>query len=163
MNYGDLKAAELKALCEERGIKPSRAKADMVADLECLDNADELTQFSQELDLPDEPMPKRSDSFLKALGGPETAPVDDPGPRGRERPLEALQRAPGAEWVMDGVFYKEFQRDAYLDERDHEAYLRQVVGSALALQFDPFGPAFRSEALTSVTKWVYGVNIRQED
>lgn len=163
MNYDELKAAELRALCEEKGIKPSRAKHDMIEDLKARDAADELTQLSQELDLPDEPMPVRSDTFMKALDVPQEAPVDDPGPRGQERPLEQLQRAPGAEWVMDGTFYKEFPRDAVLDEREHESNLRQVVGGALAMQFQPYGPPFRSAALTSVTRWVYGVNIHQED
>ena len=37
MNYSDLTAKELQALCEEHGLRPRRAKADMIAALEALD------------------------------------------------------------------------------------------------------------------------------
>ena len=39
MNYEDLTAKELRELCEKKGIKPSRAKADMIEDLKARDAA----------------------------------------------------------------------------------------------------------------------------
>lgn len=164
MKYDDLKAAELRALCEERGIKPSRAKADMIEDLKARDTADELTRLSQELDLPDEPMPERSPTFGKALEEPVEPAQDSPPPftpeyieKPAERPVVALTDVP---WVEEGVFLVHFPRHEILDQGEHEANLQNVVTKALEDGFEPFGPPYRVHSRTQPNAWVYGVNIR---
>lgn len=149
MNYADLKAHELRELCEARGIKPSRAKADMIADLEARDAADELTRLSQELGLPDEPLTASEDG---------TAPeAQDEAEKPAERPVVALEVA---DWVEDHVFLKRFPRNPNLDSWEHQANLRDVAEYARASGFETFGPAFRVAHRTTPTDWVYGINVR---
>jgi len=149
MDYSELTAAELKALCLEKGIKPSRAKADMIEDLKARDAADELTRLSQELNLPDEPMPGSEDVW------PPEVPIELQKPA--ERPVEALTAFP---WVEDGVYLKAFDRRETLDQGEHEMYLRLVGEGARADGFETYGPPYRVASKTLPTEWIYGINVR---
>lgn len=142
MNYDELKAAELKVLCEERGIKPSRAKHDMIADL-------------KDWDASNAPVPPVEEVEVPLAQEEPTKPA--------QRPVEPLVRSPGAEWVEDGVFLKEFDRNYTLEEYEHQRNLNQVVGAALGMRLHPYGPPYRVASRTNAFKWVYGVNVRQED
>ncbi len=153
MNYEDMKAAELRALCEAKGIKPSRSKADMIADLEARDSADELTRLSQELNLPDEPMPGSEEVWPPEV--PEE--LRKPGDERTARPVATLV-VPHI--IEDGTFYKEFPRGETLEQPEHEANLRRITHQAEASGFETFGPAFRAPNRTTRTDWVYGINIR---
>lgn len=140
MNYEDLKAAELKALCEERGIKPSRAKADMIEDLKTRDAADELTQLGQEVE----------------LNGSETASAwvkEDPDP------VEPVEAPDEPVWLADGCLYIRYLRHGRLDDREHHHNLTNVVEEAVIRGLTPYGPPFRVNDPDSAT-WVYAVNVR---
>lgn len=149
MNYDDLTAKELRELCEKRGIKPSRAKVDMIEDLKARDAADELTQLSQELGLPDEPLTASEED-----SAPEVHPESE---KPAQRPVEVLI-APHT--IEDGVFYREFPRGVILEQWEHESNLRSVEQVARASGYHVFGPAFRDHERSSDTMWVYGVNFR---
>jgi hypothetical protein len=154
MNYGELKAVELKVLCEERGLKVHRAKADMIKELKEYDTAQDIKDYYG-----DEAAPV-PDGVLTDVEA-DTEPEPQPEPEtSAERPVEPLVRAPGAEWVEDGVFLKEFDRGYTLETWEHETNLRQVVGCALAMQLEPYGPPYRVHSRTNAFKWVYGVNVR---
>lgn len=171
MNYDELKAAELKALCEERGIKPHKAKAVMAADLRAKDGADELllqqnmTKFENELlaDVPEAPVRKASPTFGKALEEPVPASEYVPIPFVPEEVVEAVEERTAdlsKHWVEDGVYLKGYIRRGVLGQGEHEYYLEQVVLAAQGDTFTPFGPPFRSANHTSDSTWVYGVNVR---
>lgn len=156
MNYDELKAAELRALCEERGIKPSRAKHDMIEDLKARDAADELTVLAQEMEQ------EAADAPVPAPEAPPIPFIPEDLQKPAERPVEPLVRSPGAEWVENGVFLKEFDRNYTLEQYEHERNLNQVVSAALGMQLHPYGPPYRVADRTNAFKWVYGVNVRQE-
>lgn len=148
MNYDDLGAKELRALCEKRGIKPSRAKADMIEDLKARDAADELTQLTQDLGL-DEP-----------LTASDVAPVPEVVAE-PERPADGPVAAPDEPyWVEQGVFLKKFPRNPNLDSWEHEANLRDVQEHARAEGFVILNPPRRVSARTTPSHWVYGINVR---
>lgn len=140
MSYEDLKAAELKALCEEKGIKPSRAKADMIEDLKAWESAFELMQHDQDAGLYDS-LP----SFKKT---PDPEPQPEPVPASDE-PV----------WLDDGRLYIRHDRHGRLDDREHHHNLISVVEEAVIRGLTPYGPAFRVNDPDSAT-WVYAVNVR---
>lgn len=148
MNYDDLTAKELRELCEKRGIKPSRAKADMIEDLKARDAADELTQLSQDLGL-DEPVWPVEES-----PAPEVHPEPE---KPAERPVEVLTPP---HVIEDGVFYREFPRGPVLEQWEHESNLRSVAQAAMASGYEVYGPAFRAHNRSTEYTWVYGVNFR---
>lgn len=140
MNYEDLKAAELKALCEERHIKPSRAKADMIADLKALDAANELTQLTEELGLYEDQTPS------------ETVPAPEPQEEPENAPDEPV-------WLSDGRLYKRYTRHGILDNREHEGNLTDVIEEAVIRGLEPLPPSYRVGDPDSKS-WVYAVNVR---
>lgn len=142
MNYDELKAAELKALCEEKGIKPSRAKADMIEDLKAWESAFELMQHDQDAGLYD------------SLPSLEKDPVPEPQPEPEPAADELV-------WLQDGVLHKRYKRHGKLDEREHHHYLSDVIEEAVLRDFGPFGPSFRLTDPDPDT-WVYGINVRTD-
>lgn len=147
MTYDDLTAKELRELCEERGIKPSRAKADMIEDLKARDIADELIQHDE----------------AEGLYEPETAPEPVPEPETPaepEKPTESQPEAPAEHvWVEGGTLYKTYPRNGRPSDREHQEYLGDVVEEAVAHGRDPYGPPFRDRT-TDKSVWLYGVNVR---
>jgi hypothetical protein len=171
MNYEELKAAELKALCEERGIKPNKAKAVMAADLKAKDEADELlrqqnmTKFEDDLlaSVVEGPVRKVSPTFGKALEEPVQAPEYVPVPFIPEEVVEAAEAsaaASGGNWVEDGVYLRAFERRDVLDQGEHTYYLRKVEEHANEAGFTTFGTPFRVAPRTTDSSWVYGINVR---
>ncbi len=164
MNYDELTAKELRELCEKRGIKPSRAKFDMIEDLKARDAADELSleanldQFEQDLLAGKIGGPVASETASDEVWPPEVPeelqkPVDGDS----ERPVTKLE-VPHV--IEDGVFYREFPRGVTLDQWEHESNLRSVEQVARSSGYDVFGPAFRDHGRSTSTVWVYGVNFR---
>lgn len=153
MDYSELTAKELREICEEKGIKPSRAKVDMIEDLKAREAADELTRLSQEMEqgAADAPVPAPQAPPIPFIPEELQKPV--------ERPVEPLVRSPGAEWVEGGIFLKEFDRGYALDTQEHESNLRQVLGAALAMGLSPYGPPYRFHERTNAFKWVYAINV----
>lgn len=149
MKYEDMTAKELRELCEERGIKPSRAKADMIEDLKARDAADELTRLSQELDRPDEPLP---------------ASEEDPAPEvpvEPEKPAES-RTEPEDEtvWVEHGRLYKRYPRQTpVLGDHEHVNNLTDVTEEAVIRGRETYGSAFRVRDPDSAT-WLYAINVR---
>lgn len=135
MNYEDLKAAELRALCEERGLKVHRAKADMIEELEAYD----------------------------ATHGPETPsePLPEPEPPiSPEKPAEEPTRpTDDSVWVEDGTLHRRYLRSGILTDFEHLDHLADIAEEALSRGYEPYGPSFRVRDPDSAT-WVYGVNIR---
>lgn len=136
MNYDDLKAAELRALCEERGIKPSRAKTDMIADLKADDAVREGTATDYDANL----AAWEKELLSQDPQTPESAP---------EEPV----------WLSDGRLYKRYERHGKLDDREHHSNLTDVVEEAVIRGREPFGPSFRVTDPDPNT-WVYAVNVR---
>jgi hypothetical protein len=146
MDYTTLSAKELRELCEQRDIKPSRAKADMIADLEARDAADELTRISQELETPDEPMPSS-----EAAPAPEV-PVE------AEKPAESPTAPPEDAWVENGRLFLVRPYIGPLDQMTHERYLREVSYEAVSWGFTPILP--QRTRLRRGLDWVYAVHVR---
>lgn len=153
MDYTELTAAELKALCLQKGIKPSRAKADMIEDLKARDAADELTRLSQELGLPDEPLTASEEAWPPQVPDELRGPLSEP----TARPVQPLTTFP---WVEDGLYLKTFDRRDTLDQGEHEMYLRMTAEGARADGFETYGPPYRVHSRTMATEWVYGINVR---
>lgn len=147
MKYEEMSAAELKALCIEKGVKPSRAKADMIEDLKARDAADELIQLGAE----------------EGLYGSETVSAVETGPETLAEPTKSTESpsAPSDTRVRieGGSLYKTYPRNGLLSDREHQEHLDDVVAEALSRNQTPFGPAFRDRT-TDETVWLYGVNIR---
>jgi hypothetical protein len=149
MDYTEMTAAELKALCVEKGIKPSRAKADMVEDLKARDAADEL---SLEANL----QQFEEDVLVDRVGG-SVEPV-------QMVPIpfipEALQKAADEpSWVSEGRLFKRYQKeDSFLDEDEHEENLRDIVEEAVIRNLDYYGPPFRVDD-PDTDEWVYAINV----
>lgn len=146
MNYDTMKAAELKALCELRGITPHRAKAVMIADLKARDAfADELTKLGQELDASDGGLPASED-------------VPDLGDH-----LDLTKPVETDVWRSEDSFYKRYDAEGpYLGNDEHEENLRDVVDTAKNHHLTPYGPPFRVADKCGVGYWVYAVNVRQK-
>lgn len=140
MSYEDLKAAELKTLCEEKGIKPSRAKADMIEDLKARDAADDLITLTEDMGLND----SDAASAWVVEGQDQTEPVP-----ASDEPV----------WLDDGRLYIRHDRHGRLDDREHHHNLISVVEEAVIRGLTPYGPAFRVNDPDSAT-WVYAVNVR---
>lgn len=140
MNYDDLTAKELKALCEERGIKPSRAKADMIEDLKARDAADELSRLGQEME----------------QDATQAASQPDPAPEVKE-PSESPSDSPV--WISDGRLRMRFERQGRLDDFEHYSYLSKVVEEAENRGLESYGPPFRVND-PDTYYWVYAVNVR---
>jgi hypothetical protein len=153
MAYSELTAKDLKALCEERSIKPSRAKADMIADLTARDAADELTRLGQETgqEAVNDVLPASEDD----LGPEDEGPVEKP----TQRPLEPLE-VNYDWWIFEGRFLRRYMRTGPgLDGWEHISHLANVVAIAQDAGFEPYGPPFRKDD-PDPTTWVYAVNIR---
>ena len=148
MNYEDLKAAELRALCEQRGIKPSRAKADMIEDLKAKDAADALIALDEIEGLYDD---KTASEEAQAPEVPEET----------EKPAESHPETPQEDvWEEGGSLHKRYpRRNPVLDSFEHIDRLIDVVNEALSRGKEPYGPAFRVRD-PDPTTWVYAVNIR---
>lgn len=153
MDYSELTAKELREICEEKGIKPSRAKVDMIEDLKAREAADELTRLGQEMEQ------EAADAPVPAPQAPPIPFIPEELQKPVERPVEPLVRSPGAEWVEGGIFLKEFDRGYALDTQEHESNLRQVLGAALAMGLSPYGPPYRFHERTNAFKWVYAINV----
>lgn len=130
MNYDDLKAAELRELCEERGLKVHRAKADMIAELEAYDAA-------QGSETPVEPDP-----------APEPQPES-------ESPAEEHEDV----W-NGTLYVAHARHSQYLSDEEHEESLRGVVAEAERRGLQPYGPPFRAADECTADFWVYAVNVR---
>lgn len=146
MNYDELKAAELKALCIKRGIQPSRAKIDMIEDLKARDAADELTKLGQEM-------------AQEATDAPLPASEGAPSPVTLEKAPEPVKADETPWWVFDGRLYKRYVQDGALTDLVHEGYIADVVEEALTQNFVPYGPSFRVSN-PDLFYWVYAVNVR---
>lgn len=135
MDYSELTATELRKLCEKHGIKPSRAKADMIEDLKALDAANEQEAVEASVEpVEEKPVPA----------------VEVPAPK---RPEERV-------WLSDGRLYKAFEKeDKWLDDDEHEENLRAMVEEAEARGADHFGPPFRVDD-PDVDEWIYAINVR---
>lgn len=150
MNYDELTAKELRELCEKRGIKPSRAKADMIENLQARDAADELSRIGQELE---QDGVEASVPTVEEPTAPEV-PVET------VKPAESQPEAPEDHaWVEGGTFYKTYPRNGRPSDREHQSYLEGVVEAAVAHGRDPYGPPFRDRT-TDRSVWLYGVNVR---
>jgi hypothetical protein len=149
MNYEEMTAKELRELCEQRGIKPSRAKADMIEDLKARDAADELTRLSQDLDLPDEPV---------TVSEPAPAPEVPAEP---EKPAETPSEPEDEDaWVENGRLYKRYRRQSpVLGDREHADNLADIAGEAVRRGREPYGLAFRVRD-TDIATWLYAINVR---
>lgn len=144
MNYEDLTAKELRELCEKKGIKPSRAKADMIEDLKARDAADELTRLDQEMEQ------EAAEAAEKPAEEKPVPTVEVPAPK---LPEERV-------WVSDGRLYKAYAKeDKWLDDDEHEENLRDIVEEAVLRGADYFGPPFRVDD-PDVNEWIYAINIR---
>lgn len=149
MKYEDMKAAELRALCEEKGLKVHRAKADMIEELKARDAADELTRLGQEMeqDAPEE-VSNGSQPGSAWLVGPDGLPVDS-GP------------VDGDTWLFDGRFYKQYpKRGIYLEDDEHRGNLADVIANAAEAGHEYFGPSYRVPEKCGADFWVYAVNVR---
>jgi hypothetical protein len=126
-----MKAAELRALCELRGLKVHRAKADMIEELEAYDaGSGDVLPASEEVEAPVD------------LNKAERAPDSDV-------------------WVSDGRLYKRFPKDdIYLGDAEHFRNLLDVVDEAVNLRRVTYGPAFRAADKCGAEFWVYAVNVR---
>lgn len=143
MDYTEMTAAELKALCVEKGIKPSRAKADMVEDLKARDAADELTRLGQEME-------------QEALDAPVEPVEEAPVP---EVQVPAKNPANERVWILDGRLFKAYEKeDRWLDDDEHEENLRDIVEEAVLRGKDYYGPPFRVDD-PDVDEWIYAINI----
>lgn len=144
MDYSEMTAAELKALCVKKGIKPSRAKADMIEDLKARDAADELTRLSQEME-------------QEAAEAP-VEPVEETPAPAVEVPSKSLPEE--RVWVSDGRLYKAYAKeDRWLDDDEHEENLRDIVEEAVLRGVDYYGPSFRVDD-PDVDEWIYAINVR---
>jgi ribosomal protein L12E/L44/L45/RPP1/RPP2 len=148
MTYEDLKAAELRALCEQRGIKPSRAKADMIADLKAKDAADALIKHDEDA----------------GLYAHETASEEAQAPEVPAEPEKPAESRPailtGVVWEEGGTFYKRVpRRGSVLGDDEHEENLRDVADEARSRGREVYGPAFRDRDPDTAT-WVYAINVR---
>lgn len=144
MDYTDMTAAELKALCATKGIKPSRAKADMIEDLKARDAADELTQLTQEMEQEAAERREEPAEAVPAVFVPEH-----------------LQKA-GEDrvWLSDGRLFKAYlKEDKWLDDDEHEENLRDIVEEAVIRGKEHYGPPFRVDD-PDVDEWIYAINVR---
>jgi hypothetical protein len=158
MDYTDLTAAELKALCAKRDIKPSRAKADMIEDLKARDAADELTRLGQEIDY-DANLTKWETELLESAGASETPVEEVEAPEVHLAPETAAEADEEPGWVQEGRLYKRYKRHGILDDREHRNNLTDVVEEAVIRGLDYFGPSFRIDDGDSAS-WLYAINVR---
>jgi len=146
MDYSGLTAKELRELCEKQGIKPSRAKADMIEDLLAREVADELTKHDQE----------------NGLYGPLPPVEEDPGPSvhpAQEPPAETPPAVPEETvWVEDGRLHKAYPRTGPLLDVEHATYLDDVREEAVSRGEVVYGPAFRLGHRPG--PWVYAIHVR---
>lgn len=144
MDYSEMTAAELKALCVAKGIKPSRAKADMIEDLKAREAADELTRLSQEMEQ------EAAEASVEPVEETPAPAVEVPAPK---LPEERV-------WVSDGRLYKAYAKeDRWLDDDEHEENLRDIVEEAVLRGVDYYGPSFRVDD-PDVDEWIYAINVR---
>jgi ribosomal protein L12E/L44/L45/RPP1/RPP2 len=148
MTYEDLKAAELRALCEQRGIKPSRAKADMIADLKAKDAADALIKHDEDAGL------YAHETASEEVQAPEV-------PAEPEKPAETPSEPEDEDaWVENGRLYKRYRRQSpVLGDREHADNLADIAGEAVRRGREPYGLAFRVRD-TDIATWLYAINVR---
>lgn len=145
MNYDEMKAAELKALCEKRKLKVHRAKADMIKELKEFDAAQEIKDYygDEPAPLPDGVLPASED---------DATPEPQPEP---ESPADEHED------VWNGSLYVAHARHSqHLGDEEHEEYLRDVVAEAERRGLEHYGPPFRAADECTADFWVYAVNVR---
>jgi hypothetical protein len=147
MDYSELTAKELRELCEKRGIKPSRAKADMIEDLKARDAADELTRLSEELGLRDEPLTVSEDVQVPEVHPEPVGPVEEP-PAAFDETV----------WFANGRLYKTYPHTGPLQDAEHASNLSDVIEEAVIRGKSTYGPSFRVRSKTG--PWVYAIHVR---
>lgn len=139
MTYDGLNATQLRELCNAKGVKPSRAKSDMIADLKANDAATELTEMAQEDGLYD---------VVSASEGTTEEVHEEPAP----------EPAQGRTWVGDGFFFESFPRDGRLTDPAHKNFIDTTELDARKAGYQLRSGANRvSDEDTTI--WIYQVGV----
>lgn len=140
MNYDAMKTAELQKLCKERGLRTSRAKADLIETLHRADEDeafDELVELTEDLGLYDDVTASEPDSAPPVQESPEK-------PSG------------GNVWLEDGAFVHVFPVSGFLSTEQHTYFLRETETAAQRCGHVLRGEAFRVTTGFS-DEWEYRV------
>jgi hypothetical protein len=142
MNYESLNAIQLRELCNAKGVKPSRAKADMIADLKARDALSEDKTFDTTDTL------TLTDAVLTLAEDTTEEVHEEPAP----------EPAQGRTWVGDGFFFESFPRDGRLTDPAHKNFIDTTELDARKAGYQLRSGANRvSDEDTTI--WVYQVGV----